>query len=396
MRQSRRHFLTGLCGCGVLCGSGGLAWAGGVSLPSLLAPAYRPSDSDERGLWMQMEKAEQDLRNSNLRIHDPALNKYLTDLTCEIVGNYCPDVRVYVVRTPYFNASMAPNGMMQIWSGLLLRCRNEAQLAAVIGHEAGHFLRQHGLQQFRSIKSKTALMNVLALPLAVVGGSAAVQLGQLAMIATMFSYSREHEREADQFGLQLLEERGYQPSEASAIWRQLVAERDASFAARGKKTPSEPLIFATHPQSAERMETLAAAAAGITKPGRQYSAGPDRFAAVMKPHRGAFLEDQVKLNDFGGTLYLIDSLKDDGWPGELGYYRGEVYRRRGDPGDLQQAISHYRTALAFPDAPAVTHRSLGYALIKTGDKEAGRQALRQYLALTPDATDRAMVEFSLQ
>ena len=54
-----------------------------------------------------------------------------------------------LVRTPYFNASMAPNGMMQVWSGLLLRVDNEAQLAAVLGHEIGHYLARHSVERLR-------------------------------------------------------------------------------------------------------------------------------------------------------------------------------------------------------------------------------------------------------
>ena len=109
---------------------------------------YQPQGTDERGLWMEMEEAERTLKTSDFVIRDSALNAYVASgVLCRTVGaERCKAARVYIVRTPYFNANMAPNGMMQVWSGLLLRTRNEAQLAAVLGHEFAHFEQRHSLQ----------------------------------------------------------------------------------------------------------------------------------------------------------------------------------------------------------------------------------------------------------
>ena len=74
-------------------------------------------------------------------------------------------IRVYAMRQPDFNASMAPNGMMIVHTGLLAHMRNEAQLAAVLGHESGHYLRRHSVQNWRSLKSKSAAMAVVGIRL---------------------------------------------------------------------------------------------------------------------------------------------------------------------------------------------------------------------------------------
>ena len=58
---------------------------------------------------------------------------------------------------PQFNAMMAPNGMMLVWSGLLLRVENEAQLAAILGHELGHYLERHSVEQLRAAKDRAVL-----------------------------------------------------------------------------------------------------------------------------------------------------------------------------------------------------------------------------------------------
>ena len=112
-----------------------------------IEPGERPSiESEEASLWMMMDRVEGNLKTSGRVVDDPALNAYVSGLVCRLAGPYCGDVRVYVVRAAGFNASMAPNGSMRVWTGLLLRSRNEAQLAFVLGHELGHYLRRHSLQ----------------------------------------------------------------------------------------------------------------------------------------------------------------------------------------------------------------------------------------------------------
>ena len=107
-------------------------------------PFAKPETAtDEGGLWALMDREEAKLKRSSFLIRDKALQQYVSGIACRLAGDHCPGVRVYLVRTPVFNANMAPNGMMQVWSGLLLRMGNEAQLAAVLGHEIGHYLARH-------------------------------------------------------------------------------------------------------------------------------------------------------------------------------------------------------------------------------------------------------------
>ena len=142
----RRLWLRGACAhCAVLAGAV-FAQQAEWSPPTRFV---RPDlATDEGGLWAMMDREETRLRRSPFRMRDEALARYLQEVVCRLGGDHCPDMRVYAVRTPYFNASMAPNGMMQVWSGLLLRMDNEAQLAAVLGHEIGHFLQRHSVERF--------------------------------------------------------------------------------------------------------------------------------------------------------------------------------------------------------------------------------------------------------
>ncbi|MCY7354402.1 MAG: M48 family metalloprotease, partial [Lysobacter sp.] len=102
------------------------------------APGSTPiAGTDEDELWYAMERAERELQRSPLRVRDPALNNYVRRTVCKSAGDYCRDLRVYIMDVPQFNASMAPNGMMLVWTGALLRARDEAEIAFVLAHEMG-------------------------------------------------------------------------------------------------------------------------------------------------------------------------------------------------------------------------------------------------------------------
>lgn len=339
---------------------------------------------------MQMDEEERRVRQSSFVIRDPALNTYVRGVLCRAIGPRCGEVRLYILRTPYMNASMAPNGMMQVWSGLFLRTRDEAQLAAVLGHEFTHYEKQHSLRLFRDVKSKTSKYSFLSIPIAVLTGGLGNMAAQAALLASITGFSREMEREADAGSIGMLARGGYEPGAASRIWRQVREERDATAAMRRRKPRGEDRIFGSHPTTAERMATLEALAGAHAVPS-EAELGRDRYRAALAPFWAGFVDDQVKLNDFGGTLLLLNALAADGWTADLLYFRGELYRARGLPADLPDAVAAFRQALAAPRPPVEANRGLGLALLRSGDRVAGQAALADYLRLRPDAPDRAML-----
>ena len=355
--------------------------------PPRAGAGYVPTDLDERGLWMQAEEYERELKHSAFVMRDPALNTYVRDVFCKTVGQAeCKDVRIYLMRTPYFNASMAPNGLMQVYSGLFLRVRNEAQMAAILGHEYTHYRNRHSVLLYRNAKKNFGAAAFLG------GFGLFGSLIQLGMIGSVFSFSRENEAEADAGSIPMLAQAGYDPHSASQVWEQLRAEMDATALARKKKSRKDKTggMFATHPPSAERMTALKALADKQAVPGTT----DDRrvqFIAALKPFWADFVDDQIKLNDFGGTEFLLESLAKEGWTPDLLYARGELYRARGTPDDLVKAAGFYREALTRPDAPVEVHRGLGLALLRSGSAPDGRAALKVYLEKRPDAPDRAMI-----
>jgi predicted Zn-dependent protease len=368
-----------------------------AALPLPSAAGYRPQDKLEEGLWFEMDEQERLLRQSKFLVTDPALNAYVRGVLCRTVGQErCAATRLYIVRTPYFNASMAPNGTTIVYTGLFLRMRDEAQLAAVLGHEYTHFEQRHTLRLFKDIRAKTDALSWLSfIPNPYLG-----MLSQIALIGGIYSFSREMEREADAGSLGELARAGYDPREASVIWEQLGLENDATAKVRGHKSRKDKNggMFATHPKSTERMQTLRAKAAAIalSEPGQTRAA---EYRAALKDWWPKLIDDQIKLQDFGGTEYLLGTLaggEPAGWTPELLYAKGELYRSRGAPGDFEQALAAYEAAIAKGGALPETWRGLGLARLRLGQAEAGRAALREYLAKRPNAEDALILASMLE
>ena len=359
-----------------------------VALPLPSAAGYRPQDKLEEGLWFEMDEQERLLRQSKFLVTDPALNAYVRGVLCRTVGEArCAATRLYIVRTPYFNASMAPNGTTIVYTGLFLRMRDEAQLAAVLGHEYTHFEQRHTLRLFKDIRAKTDALSWLSfIPIPYLG-----MLSQIALIGGIYSFSRDMEREADAGSLGELARAGYDPREASAIWEQLGLENDATAKVRGHKSQKDKNggMFATHPKSTERMTTLRdkAAAIALAEPGAKRAA---EYRNALKDWWPRLIDDQIKLQDFGGTEYLLGTLAGGdaaGWTPELLYAKGELHRSRGQPGDFEQAVAAYEAAIVKGGALPETWRGLGLARLRLGQVDAGRAALKDYLAKRPTAED---------
>ena len=362
----------------------------------LVGPGYKPTDKDEQGIWQLMDRAEEEISGSNLLINDPKLTGYLKDLIGQVGGPAAKDFRIYLAHIPEFNAMMFPTGFAVVFSGLLLRMRNEAQLAGVIAHESGHFLRRHMIRSWRDERRKTDIFAIAAMA-AGVGGAAGgvylgdyVQLAQLGTILSLFSYSRAMEAEADAMGVRLLAENGYQPLEMATVWEQLIGEETASARYRRKRRRRGSL-FDTHPSPDSRLADLKLSAAEVTVAGKAYDNGRERYLAEIASIRPMMLDDQVKLNDPGASQYLIETLARDGWNGLLRYYEGEVWRLRNRHGDDARAALSYAAAVAYPDAPADAWRWHGISLMKAGRSAEAKSAFGRYLTMKPDASDAAWV-----
>jgi beta-barrel assembly-enhancing protease len=372
----------------VLLGSFTGAWA---DMGDDLLPGQRPpAGSDEDELWYAMERAEQDLRLSPLRVKDEPLQSYVRNVACRVAADYCEDMRVYIVEQPWFNASMAPNGMMMVWTGALLRMRDEAELAVVLGHEFAHFRARHSLQQWRKTKRTSAVMGTFSIATLGIGYGLVGLAGQAMGMASLSGHSREREREADAEGLSAAVAAGYDPHAAADVWLRMQREEAAS------PRSDAPPVFASHPDTRDRV-------VDVTQAADQYHSaerfrGEDAYYAATRPHLDRWLQAELSRRMYDVSIQLIEGLAADARDSDRAvflHYLGEAHRLRGNDGDDEAAADYYARAVRLPDAPPAAYREHAMVLKDRGVVTTARHMFRHYLKLLPEAEDRAFIEFYL-
>lgn len=378
---------------GLLLKAGVLGIACGVVLAADMAPqpkiepGYQPVDAGtEKGLWMELGEYERRIRRSALLVKDEAINEYVQDVACRVTGEYCQDLRVYIIRNPGFNASMTANGIMQVWTGLLVRVESEDQLAAVLGHELAHYTQLHSLDRLRRIKSGMASSSVIDL---LIG----LPIAQMATIASIMSFSREQEQEADLLGVKFMRDAGYDPRAASEVWQMVVAEEKSAVA-----KSREPGVFSkTHPSSADRIDVLDSFIEQSYPDLSSSAQARDRHVAILNQYYLLLMEDQIDTNRFGRTENILQTHRQIGVdPGLIEFFHGEMYRQRNGEGDIELAKQAYELSILTGKPVADAYKNLGYINLKQGDRASAATNFRQYLELKPDASDRAMIEFYIE
>lgn len=352
------------------------------------ADDLRPTDmsTDEAGMWYQVDKLEEAIKMSGQVNTDPQLNAYVRKITCNISPSDCDQIRFYIVDAPVFNASMYPNGMMIVNSGLLLRAENEAQVACFVGHEYGHFVNKHSIERWRKTKSSGNMLVVLSL----VGGRGGQLLGSLIAANTLSQFSQEHERDSDRVGFDAAASAGYSTGECADVWTNTISEIESSEFKKVRKRGSKQTMFSSHPVPTERAETLAAFAA--ENPGGA-NIGDDTHKSVTGKYLDEWLRAELLAKDYDRHIHLFGQLKDRGRsPGLMSYYIGEAYRLRKDDGDRDRALEYWELASTEAGAPPEVWRALGENHRRKKRKAEALSAYNKYLTLAPQAEDRELIE----
>jgi len=153
---------------------------------------------------------------------------------------------VHVISSDEVNAWCMPGGKMAIYTGLIKRINpSDDELAAVLGHEMAHALREHSREQISQQMATQVGLSVLS---AVTGMPAVGDLGA-ALSNVMFTLpnSRTHESEADLIGVELAARAGYDPRAAVTLWQKMGALGGGS---------APPEFLSTHPSAATRTAEL--------------------------------------------------------------------------------------------------------------------------------------------
>src|SRR5690554_3649119 len=166
-------------------------------------------------------------------------------------GGYLSDYRweYNLVDSPEVNAWCMPGGKIVIYTGILPVTKNEAGLAAVMGHEVAHALANHGQQRMSA--AQVQQLGAVAGNIALANNTENQQLFNTAYgvgtnLGVMLPFSRSHETEADKIGLTLMAIAGYDPVAAAGLWERM----------RAREQGSPPEFLSTHPTSSTRIQNI--------------------------------------------------------------------------------------------------------------------------------------------
>ena len=154
---------------------------------------------------------------------------------------------VNVLTSPEVNAWCMPGGKIAVYTGLIEKLQiTDDELAAVMGHEISHALREHGRERASQQLAENMGASLIGAALGVEGG--ADLAGMVGEVTFLLPYSRLHETEADRMGVELAARAGYDPRAAITLWQKMAKLSGGS---------APPALLSTHPSNQDRMKDLA-------------------------------------------------------------------------------------------------------------------------------------------
>jgi predicted Zn-dependent protease len=351
--------------------AGGCATTGDVTAFKDASDTSKLQENEDR-LWHEARAYDATIERSGQIYGDRRATAYLQGVMDRLYPEFKGKIRVHLYDSTQLNAFALPNGSIYFNIGLLARIGNEAQLAAVLGHEAAHFIDKHSFRQRVSAKNAGAFA-VSGIPFA-----------SLAAVSSISGFSRDLEREADMKGYARLVKAGYDPHEAHKVFEQLAREVKAMGV-------EQPYFFSSHPKLVERIDAFKELAAKHKSGGR---VGSEDYNQVVQPIRVDVLRKDLGQDRHKSVILVMeDSHLRRYYPAVGYYYLGEAYIRRDEKNDPQKALQAFQTAEKLAPGFAPTYKSLGMHYMKTGNKARAREYFSKYLTLaSKDADDRAYVQ----
>lgn len=185
---------------------------------------------------------------------DKALSKRVSKIANRLIAKvdtFRPDAKswawqVHTIDEDTLNAWCMPGGLIVVYSGIVNKLKlSDAELAAILGHEIAHALREHSRERASQEQIKSVGISAI---------SSIFKLGQATQaginLATKYTislpFSRSHESEADAIGTELMARAGYDPRAAVKVWQKMSAQNKQS----------TPELLSTHPSHETRIKEL--------------------------------------------------------------------------------------------------------------------------------------------
>ena len=224
---------------------------------------------------------------------DKALNQYISRVGKSMMpAVHRPDMpyNFQCVNATYINAYAFPGGSIAVTRGILLQLENEAELAALLGHELGHVNARHSAEQAAKSTVSGLLIGSLSVLASTQGaglGELTQQLGSLGTGLYLSKYSRANEREADSLGHQYMTSARYSS-------RGFVGLMDMLNGLNKAQSSSVQMLFSTHPMSSERLEDA------VRRDSTQYAATRD-----LPLHRERYMDSTAGLRKQKEAILLL-------------------------------------------------------------------------------------------
>ena len=318
---------------------------------------------------------------------DPELTEYVEEVGQRVAAhsNINLPYEFVVLNSSVPNAWALPGGKLAINRGLLVELRNEAELAAVLGHEVVHAAARHGAKQIeRGMLLQGALV---ATAIGVQGsglGNTVMQSAQMAASLVNTKYGRDAEREADFYGTRMLAQAGYDPYAAVTLQETFLKLSE------GREPSWLEGMLASHPPSSERVQNnrgLVETLRGEGYTGGEY--GSDRYQRAVRTIRDdkeAYAKaDQARQafreGDSEEALELVEAaLAMQNAEPTFHALRGDIRYEQGRFGD---AIINYNRAIERDDAFYGHYLGRGMSHVEQGNQTQAKADLNASVELLP-------------
>ena len=389
----------------------------------------------------QSELVDSKLERDGLVLQDEAANAYVRRIGQSLVPKGLELERVSwrfrVLRDPQPNAFALPNGSIYITTGLIFLVDNESQLAAIIAHELTHVMQRHTYVQNRSNRKKFLTMNIMAAVGAYAPGGIAgaviivvTTVAPFILMATVFGYSRDLEREADLKGVDMMISAEYSPEEMVNVMKLLDKDIEGE---------NIRLFYNDHPSLDERIKYLSSyLGARADRVTHQMELNRER-AAYFKTMESVMRHDlqlSISAGRFRSAVFHAQHLVDFHADSENLFWLAEAYRTLGprspqvtakeltnsakkdaakkrqkrtleeEERELletqagkdnwqrhqQKAEELYLRALNAENPVPAAHRGLGMLYEKLGRANDAASEYEKYIELAPSAIDRERIK----
>ncbi len=205
------------------------------------------------------------IRSDPAYLDDPEVSDYLNSLGYRLVSN-SPDpagpFEFFAIADGSINAFALPGGFVGVHTGLLRAAQSESELASVLSHEIAHVTQRH-IARLIAAQQRVGLASLAALAVAILAArsnsqvsAAAIAAAQAGAIQSQLNFTREHEREADRIGLQIMEKSGFDVHAMPVFFERLQK------ATRVYETGA-PSYLRTHPLTFERIADIQSRIEGV-------------------------------------------------------------------------------------------------------------------------------------